>query len=87
MRTTITIEDNLLARLKRKASETNSTVSKLIQEAVRIMLNRPPLPAGEEVEFKLVRFGAGGRFTRYNIDKTSSLIEADDVKTYTPRER
>ncbi len=87
MRTTISIEHNLLAKLKERAAETGSTVSRLIEEAVKVMMNRKPPEAHEPVEFELVTFGAGGRFSRYNIDKTSSLLAADDLEKYTPRER
>lgn len=32
--------------------------------------------------FELVTFGAGGRFSRHDIDKTSALLEVDDVERY-----
>lgn len=80
MRTTITINHRLLERLKRRASQTGSTVSRLIEDAVRLMLSRE-LPAREpKREFELVTFGAGGHFTTRNIDKTAALIEADDLE-------
>jgi hypothetical protein len=87
MRTTISIEDNLLAKLKERATETDSTVSKLIEEAVKVMMNRKPPESDEHAEFELVTFGAGGQFSTYNIDKTSSLLAADDVEKYKPSER
>lgn len=87
MRTTISIEDNLLAKLKKRSSETGSTVSRLIEEAVKVMMNRRPPATDEPVEFKLVTFGAGGQFSRHNIDKTSSLLEADDLEEYGQREQ
>jgi hypothetical protein len=87
MRTTISIEDNLLVKLKERAAETGSTVSRLIEEAVKVMMNRKAPESDEPVEFELVTFGAGGQFTRYNIDKTSSLLAAGDLEKYTPSER
>jgi predicted transcriptional regulator len=86
MRTTITIEDNLLAKLKRRASETGSSVSRLIEEAARVMVNQKSSVIGEPDEFDLVTFGAGGRFSTHNIDKTSSLLEADDLDEFTRRD-
>jgi hypothetical protein len=32
--------------------------------------------------FELVTFGKGGRFSRHNIDKTSALLEADDLERF-----
>ena len=32
--------------------------------------------------FELVTSGAGGRFSRHDIDKTSALLEVDDVERY-----
>lgn len=86
MRTTISIEDHLLAKLKERAAESGSTVSKLIEEAVKVMMNRKPPGFDEHVEFELVTFGAGGQFSRYHIDKTSSLLAADDLEKYKPSE-
>ncbi len=82
MRTTINVDDKLLARLKKRAAEADATVSKLIEEAVKVMLNRKPPKAKERLEFELITFGAGGQFSKYNIDKTSSLLAADDLEKY-----
>jgi hypothetical protein len=77
MRTTITLDDRLLDQLKRRASETGTSVSKLVEQAVRLFVRTPRSSASSE-SFELVTFGAGGRFSQLNIDKTSALIEADD---------
>ena len=86
MRTTINVDDKLLARLKERASEADTTVSKLIEEAVKVMLNRKPPKTKERFEFELVTFGAGGQFSKHNIDKTSSLLAAEDLEIYGTRE-
>lgn len=77
MRTTITLDDRLLEQLKRRASETGTSVSKLVEQAVRLFV-RTRRTSDSSESFELVTFGAGGRFSRLNIDKTSALIEADD---------
>jgi len=51
MRTTITLDDRLLERLKKRAAESGTSVSGLIERAVRLLLQ--PSAA----------FGEGGRFT------------------------
>ena len=84
MRTTITLDDHLLARLKKRASESGTSVSGLIGRAVRLLLQMPA-PGRHKDGFELVTFGAGGRFTRRNIDKTAALLEDDDVDRYASR--
>ncbi len=84
MRTTITLDDQLLAKLKKRAAESGTSVSGLIEQAVRLVIQAPP-PARRRARFELVSFGAGGRFSSRNIDKTSSLLEAEDLDRFAPR--
>lgn len=84
MRTTITLDDRLLAQLKRRAAESGTSVSKLVEQAVRLFVRTPRAGAVPE-PFELVTFGAGGRFTRHNIDKTAALLEDDDLERFAPR--
>ena len=81
MRTTITLDERLLAQLKQQAAESGTSVSRLIERAVRLSIRAPASTAGEE-PFELITFGAGGRFSRHNIDKASALLEADDLERY-----
>jgi hypothetical protein len=81
MRTTITLDDNLFVRLKKRASESGTSVSRLIEQAIRLLMQAPPL-AKRKRSFELVTFGAGGHFSNRNIDKTSALIEADDLERF-----
>jgi hypothetical protein len=80
MRTTITIDDHLLDALKRHAAERGTTVSRLIEDAVRLAAAPKALEAAEE--FELVTFGRAGGFTPHDADKTSALLERDDVERY-----
>jgi hypothetical protein len=84
MRTTITLDDRLLAQLKKRASESGTSVSRLIGHAVRLFMRMPPLAKREE-RFELVTFGKDGRFSRHNLDKTSALLEADDAERFAGR--
>jgi hypothetical protein len=81
MRTTISLDDRLLALLKRRASESGTSVSKLVEQAVQLFVRTPRVPAQQGV-FELATFGAGDRFSRQNIDRTSALLEADDVEQF-----
>jgi hypothetical protein len=84
MRTTISLDDRLLAQLKKRAAESGTSVSRLIEQAIRLLMRTPP--AGKRQDrFELVTFGDGGRFSLKNIDKTSALLDADDVDRFAPR--
>lgn len=84
MRTTITLDDRLFAQVKKRAAETGTSVSRLIEQAVRLLM-RTPAPAKRQERFELVTFGRGGRFSQQNIDKTSRLLEHEDVTRYAGR--
>jgi predicted transcriptional regulator len=84
MRTTISLDDKLLDQLKARAAESGTTVSRLVEQAVRLFI-RTPRAAKQHDRFELVTFGRGGHFSRQNIDKTSRLIEDDDVAQYAGR--
>ena len=83
MRTTITLNDTLLARLKRRASQTGSTVSRLIEDSVRLLLSRGPgSPQERDGSFELITFGSGGKFPTQSLDKTGALLAAEDIEKY-----
>ena len=84
MRTTITMDDRLLNQLKKRAAETGTSVSRLIEQAARSLM-RTPKSVTHADRFELVTFGAGGQFSTKNIDKTSALLEADDVDRFASR--
>ena len=77
MRTTITLDDHLLERLKKRAAESGTSVSGLIERAVRLLLQASA--PQRRSRFELVTFGEGGQFTTLNVDKTAALLEADDL--------
>jgi Ribbon-helix-helix protein, copG family len=80
MRTTITLDNRLLERLKKRAAESGTSVSGLIERAVRLLLRASA--SQRRGRFDLVTFGEGGQFTTLNIDKTAALLEADDVERF-----
>jgi hypothetical protein len=84
MRTTITLDDRLLDQLKRRAAESGTSVSKLVEQAVRLFV-RTPRPSASPQSFELVTFGAGGRFSRQNLDKTAALLEGEDLERFASR--
>jgi hypothetical protein len=80
MRTTVTLDDRLLERLKKRAAESGTSVSRVVERAVRLLLQSPAPQQPEH--FDLVTFGEGGRFTLLNVDKTATLMEADDIDRF-----
>lgn len=81
MRTTISLDERLLEKLKARAAQSGTSVSRLIEQAIHLMMRVPP-HGNKGDAFRLVTFGAGGRFSTRNIDKTSSLVEADDLERF-----
>ncbi len=80
MRTTITIDDEILNQLKSRAAAEGTTVSRVIEDLLRHAV-QPRLIAAES-PFELITFGKGGGFTNSNIDRTSALLEQDDLVRY-----
>jgi hypothetical protein len=78
MRTTITIDEELLDGLKDRAAREGTTVIRLIEESVRVAV-RPHADGDARLPFELVTFGKGGRFTSLDVDRGSVLIEQDDL--------
>jgi hypothetical protein len=84
MRTTVTLDDRLFAMLKKRAAESGTSVSRLIEQAIRLFV-RAPSPAKANERFDLITFGRGGHFSNIGLDKTSALLGADDEDRYGPR--
>ena len=78
MRTTITIDEELLDELKERAAKEGTTVSQLIEDSLRLAV-RPHVDGEPGQPFELVTFGKDGRFTSLDVDRGSLLIEQDDV--------
>lgn len=60
--------------------EEGTTVSRLIEDSVRLVA-ASGTPGAEE-DFELVTFGQAETFTRLDPDKTSPLLEQDDLDRY-----
>jgi hypothetical protein len=80
MRTTITLDDRLLRAAKRYAADRGTTVSAVIDEALRAKL---AAPAPRSVRpFRLVTFRGRGPREGIDLDRTSELLERDDVEAH-----
>jgi hypothetical protein len=67
MRTTVSIDDHLLARAKDRARQRGVTLGKVIEDALRTDLSRPP--AGDPPPIPVFRGGGG---LRPGIDLSSN---------------
>lgn len=82
MRTTISIEDSLLEDLKQRAVERGTTVSRLIEDSVRQLIAQEAEAPADGGSFELVTFGKGGQFSAFDVEKTSRLIELEDIDRF-----
>lgn len=83
MRTTVTLDERLIAERKACAAEQGISVTALVERAVREFL-RTSQPPAESKPFELITFGVGGRFSRRCIDKASALLADDDLVRFRP---
>lgn len=81
MRTIITVNRQIMEQLRKRAAQSGGPVRRLIKKAVRFFQQAPATGTPEE-PFELVTFGAGGRFSEHSPDKTSALLEAEDVERF-----
>jgi hypothetical protein len=77
MRTTVDLDDDTLRRAKLAATASGTTLSRLIEDAVKAVLNRRPESAGQRVELPVFH----GRGVRPGVDLTDSAGLADIMDT------
>jgi hypothetical protein len=76
MRTTISLPDALLENAKQYAAERRTTLSALLEDALRRQLALHPSPSASRFRLHTVR----GKLVNPNLDldRTSHLVELDD---------
>ncbi|HEV8374441.1 MAG TPA: type II toxin-antitoxin system VapB family antitoxin [Actinomycetota bacterium] len=82
MRTTINIDDDLLAEAKQVAARTGRTLTAVVEDALRESLHRRHRTARRAVELPV--FGEGGPQPSVDLDDSAALLdlmEQDDEKT------
>ncbi|HET6682685.1 MAG TPA: ribbon-helix-helix domain-containing protein [Gaiella sp.] len=76
MRTTLRLDDALLAAVRRRAAETGRTMTAVIEDALRQALARRP-PVEYEVETTLPVASAGGALQPgVDLDDSAALLES-----------
>jgi predicted transcriptional regulator len=77
VRITINLPDDLVQRAKRAALESGTTLSKIIENALRESLAKPRRRLSRR-EFKIIACGKGGLMPGVNLDDTSALLDIMD---------
>lgn len=72
MRTTVSIDDHLLTEAKRIAAETNTSITALIEEALRELLARRR-DADKTAPLELTTFRGRGLHPGVNLDDSAAL--------------
>jgi hypothetical protein len=73
MRTTINVDDDLLAEAKRRAVERGTTLTRVIEDALRETLSRVDEPG--EGPFETMTFRGGGLMPGVDIDDSAGLLD------------
>lgn len=81
MRTTIILNDKLVAEAKRLAAIRHTTLSEIVNEALRERLARPPV-WGPAKTFRMPVFQGEGSRLDTTPAELSRLSEEDELQTY-----
>lgn len=81
MRTTVDLDDDVLRQAKQAAAEAGTTLGRLIEDAVRAVLNRRQESAGPRVELPVFH----GRGLRPGVDLADSAALADVMDDHATR--
>ena len=74
MRTTIRFDDQLLVQAKKLAAERGTTLTALLEDALRETLARRK-PSQRRSKLRLTTFGGGGVQPHVDLDDTASLLD------------
>lgn len=82
MRSTITLEASLLHEVERRAAQLGTTTTRLVESAVRQILEPDTARQHAANDFQLLTYGQGGRPLRYDLDKTSRILALEDHERF-----
>ncbi len=85
MRTTIRLDDDLLAAAKRRAAERSTTLTRVIEDALRAELARRPADGRERV--RLPAFGDPAETTLPGVDLDDSAALLDLMEAGLPLDK
>lgn len=77
MRTTLVLEDRLFREAKQRAAAQGTTLSAVVNEALRDLLSRPaPRPR----KFRMITAGRGKRKVNHEPSDTAQILEDEDTE-------
>ncbi len=74
MRTTIHIPDDLFAKVKKRSAESHTTVTALVEDALRERLSRRRQKSRSK-PLRLTTFGEGGLQSGVDLDDSAALLD------------
>jgi hypothetical protein len=80
MRTTIRLPDDLLRRAKRKAASEDRTLTSLIEEGLRVVVNERGKPAKRRRVVLPVSKATGGLLPGVDLTRLSDYQEMEDLE-------
>ena len=83
MRTSISLDDRLAERVRRRAASHGLSVSAFIASILDDALKRTPESASPP--FRLITAGGRGVYPDVDLDRPRELIAAEDAERYGPR--
>lgn len=81
MRTTLILDDALLRRAKRRAAELGTTLSALVNDALRNAL-RQKQAAAPPPPFKMVTYGKGSPRTHHEPADFKRILEEEEIERF-----
>lgn len=83
MRTTIRLDEDLLARAKELAARTGRTLTAVIEDALRAALAQGrPRPTADRIE--IPTYGSGGVRPGVDLDDTAALLDLMETRADPP---
>ncbi|MGH2728620.1 MAG: DUF6364 family protein [Actinomycetota bacterium] len=80
MRTTVRLDDDLLARAKAYAARGGTSLTRVIEDALRVLLERAEAPR-QSRPFKMVTFKGNGVQPGVDLDDSAALLDRmEDVE-------
>ena len=78
MRTTLNIDDTVMARLREEAAKRGTTMSELVEAGLRLVLDENPQGAGAKKLPRLPAWSSGGELVDVaNRDALYSVMDGD----------
>ena len=84
MRTTISLDDHLGQAARERARQEGLSLSAFVARALQQALATHD-GAHDIAPFRLITVGGGGPRPGIDLDRTSALLETDDIDQYRPR--